>query len=222
MTTLTRRAFAGGVAGGFAALLLPKLSIRPQYDLHTIAKQWCDDGSYTRWDLTNPYLFEDLVYATDGRAMVFFSDEHATAVGDTRVPRNTAYVRSEFWCDAHEWSRLPVNPPNIYEDSLTGIQYCAACMINGGECSLCEGDGCDGCKWNGWTARRDCRICHGKGMSASGVVLADQVIGVEYYDRLLGLPGVQLHPSRDAESPLMFRSECGISGLIMPRITAER
>lgn len=224
---VTRRGFGGTVIGAAAALLLPKLQIRPQYDLHAIAKDWCDAEASLRYDLGSPYVMQDHIYATDGRGMIRFADDWMVTNGTARIPEVTVATWNRYWDDGGKWIDLPNRLHLVGE-----LEHCPSCIRKRNVCTACDGVGewvtlpgdrsekCGTCNGLGVMPNKSCQWCGGDAERKvpSVVLLGGNTIGIEYYELISKLPGVRLHPSGNMERPLMFASDIGIQGLMMQRI----
>lgn len=226
--TITRRQFVGGVVGAVASLLLPRLKLVPQYDLHALARKWCDNGhQYTRYDLTAPYVMDDFAYATDARAMVRFCDDTLQTDGKLRIPKHTTEVWDSHWHPDGKWFELPRTLKTLNGDD----GCCYRCLRANVECPHCAGCGewvclpgdrsqrCKACNGSGVYYDPACPVCHGRYdvPLPSSALIGDKLFGLEYVSLMQELPGVRLNAGREYDGTILWESDIGLAGMIMPR-----
>ena len=225
---ITRRQFVGGVVGAAATLLLPRLKLVPHYDLHALARKWCASEPYMRFDLTAPYVMQDFAYATDSRAMVRFVDDTLQTDGQLRIPKHTTEVWDSHWHPDGKWFDLPHTLLILNGDD----GCCYRCIRANVECPQCAGCGewvvlpghrsqrCEACHGSGVVYDPVCPVCHGRydTQLPSCAVIGDKLFGLEYVSLLRELPGVRLNAAGGSEeTPILWESEIGLAGMIMPR-----
>jgi len=227
---VTRRGFLATAA---ASLLLPKLQLVPQYDLHALAQKWCERDTWPtkRYDLTAPYVMGDHVYATDARAMVRFRDPWMHTDGEARIPRQTLEIWNGFWLPEPRWVPLPRRIETRNGDD--GV--CWKCHQRNVDCLACYGYGEQICLPGGYTVK--CKTCNGLGVYhdpacdvchgrydlelPTVAVIDDRLFALEYVSLLRELPGVRLnYGCGDDSMPLLWESEIGLAGMIMSRTAA--
>lgn len=225
--TITRRQFSTGLAASFAALLLPKIKLQPQYDVQAMLGEWCDNGRCSRYDLTAPYEMQDHAYATDARAMARIESGGLQIDGATNIPKHTVEVWDEHWHDDGKWRPWPTHPQTIYNDD--GV--CPICLHKAVPCPQCDGLGewcvlpgdrsvyCDACHGLGYVQSPDCPLCQGHWDRPvpSCAAFGNKLIGLEYVDLVNRIPDVYWQRGTFPEGPILWRSEIGIAGMIMPR-----
>lgn len=226
--TVTRRQFVAGPGAAAATVLLPKLKLLAERDLHALAARWCAPP-YTnyRYDLTAPYVMAGNCYATDAKAMVRFEDDAADTDGEVKIPKSTTQVWGQFWQPhAKVWRPLPRR-----FELLGGDDTCWRCLREYVECPACAGLGawislpgdqearCSTCLGDGYVRSPSCPVCHGRrGVKLPTVaVWGDRLIGLEYVELLRQLPDVRWNLCADPECPILWQSDIGLAGIIMPR-----
>lgn len=225
----TRRAFLGGVATAAASLLLPKLQLVPHYDLHALAQKWCGaPGETGRYDLTAPYVMGDNAYATDARAMVRFQDQWMRTDGEARIPKCTTSVWQQNWLPESRWVPLPKH----FTVQCGDDWVCWKCHAARKDCPQCYGSGehiclpgdysmyCKACRGLGVYHDPTCEVCHGRYdiPLPTVAVIDDRLFRLEYISLLRELPNVRLNYGAGGDTfPLLWESDIGMAGMIMPR-----
>ena len=225
---LTRRQFHATLGAAASSLLLPRLLLRPDYDLHALAARWCAAEPMVKYDLTSPYIMTGHVYATDAKAMVRFEDDAADTDGQVRIPKETTLVWEQFWRPTRKrWLDLPQSPQVLYGDDGT----CWRCLREYIECPACCGLGewcvlpgdrsqrCDLCHGHGYYRPPSCPVCHGRYdvELPTVAVFRDKLIGLEYCSLLASVPGLRWNSGGNSETPILWQSDIGMAGMIMPR-----
>lgn len=224
---ITRRQFTGTVAASLAALLLPKIALQPRYDLQRMLGQWCDNGTVRRYDLKAPYVMQSHAYATDSRAMARICDDGLTIDGSTRIPECTVRVWDSHWHDDGKWQPWPRHLQLVDRDD--GV--CPLCLHKAVPCPQCDGlgewcvlpgdhsDFCLACHGLGFVQFPDCPLCHGRqdGPVPAAALVGNKLIGLEYVDIVNRIPDVRWQRGTYPHGPILWQSDIGISGLIMPR-----
>lgn len=225
---VSRRTFLASVASSVGCLVLPRLQLVPDYDLHVLAAKWCGrPGGSGRYDLTAPYVMHDHAYATDAKAMVRFVDDTMQADGTVRIPECTVRVWEQFWHPIR-WFDLPRQVATLTGD--TGD--CWQCHRSDVECPFCCGVGemvvlpgdrvasCKACNGTGLYHDPKCNVCHGRYDVEFPTVarIGSQLFDLTYVSLLREIPGVRLSANLAGDSPLLWQSDLGLSGMIMPKL----
>lgn len=223
---MTRRQFGGGVAAALGALLLPKIRLQPHYDLQAMLAPWCAHKLFARYKLTAPYAMDGHAYATDARAMARILDDGLIVDGSARIPRETVSVWDSFWIDDGPWQPWPRQPVLM----TSGEYGCVLCSHANVECPECCGLGescvlpgdrsqrCEACGGDGYQRRPECPLCHGRrhANTPTCAVMGDKLVGLQYMDIVARVPEVRWHAGGQVDGPILWRSDIGIAGMIMP------
>lgn len=212
-TILNRREFGSLSAATVVASLL---RVRPQHDLHRIVKQFCARDPDPDYDLTAPIVVSSMAYGSDRSALARI----ATRAPDTdttarRVP-NFALVMDMHWQPERIWRPLP-------SENLSNAKgICPRCREQGlPKCSRCHGEGCaePWCNGYGVVADEFCPVCTGKYVGNFPWIqeVYGKKIDVGYHRRVAAIPGIEINIGvRDNDHALLFRSDIGVEGMVMP------
>lgn len=233
---IQRRAFLGGAVAAMAGAMVPTMRLRPEVDLHRLAGMWVDSGNeFVRYALNLPFAVDGMSYATDGRGMarIVASVDDINRDEQRRLP-DVIGCWETLWNES-KWSRLPderlVQHP---EPSRSDYGECPQCTKDGAiiECPHCCGVGesefgatCPQCRGEGVLSNGACVICRGRpyGPYAYLQPLGGQLVNCKYVRKIRAIPGVMWCQSKVMDrfdgkpwSPILFRSDVGIAGIVMP------
>ena len=213
MPPLSRRQFGSLTAATVVASLL---RVRPERDLHRAIKKFCDREPSRRFDLTAPFVVSGLAYGTDGRALARIVTNVSDTTVTTRKLPNVAMAMDTHWQPERIWRPLP---PEALSDA-EGI--CPRCReMDLPKCPRCHGKGCNEswCKGRGFKVEESCPVCGGEYVGRFSWIqeVYGKKIDIAYYHRMADIPGVEINVGvRDNDHALLFRSDIGIEGLVMP------
>ena len=213
MPALSRRQFGTLSA---ATLVASLLRVRPEHELHRTVNQFCGQDPCGRFDLTCPFVVSGLAYSTDRRALArIFTNTSDTTATTRRLP-NVAMAMDTHWRPEPMWRPLP--PEDLSDEE--GI--CPRCRkMDLPKCPRCHGEGCDRpwCKGRGFRVEEFCPVCGGEYVGRFPWIqeVYGKKIDIAYYRRMAAIPGVEINIGiRDNDHALLFRSDIGIEGMIMP------
>jgi len=222
----TTRRTALKIMGG--ALIVPSLRVRPDHDLHRILTGFCDLRHETsHYDLTSPFVVDGMAYGTDGRiAARIVSTEYDTSDEWRRLPLHVNDAWESQWLERGQFRPLP--PERLVE----GKGICPQCCEEEyKECEACQGSGCEltasgedvtncrKCHGRGYALEPECPLCKGRrcGRFPCHQPLGNKLISVDFYRRLLRVPGLMWSPGRrDPRTAIVLKSDIGIEALAMP------
>ncbi|MFA7662915.1 MAG: hypothetical protein WCX88_03285 [Patescibacteria group bacterium] len=219
--TVTRRSF---MAAAGSLLLLPKMLVRPKVTTDHLVKRFCDKPDCcSRWKIDEPFVMEGHGYGTDGRAIIRAEKaERDTTAEGLRIPPATQAF-SQLWVERGPWRRLP-------RESFVVERYgiCPDCYELIRECPHCDGEGCEACHYHGEVGNEHCPTCGGKSFDGKPCLqpFGDKLIAGHMFRRLQAIPGVMWnqgslerndfgHMARNPY-PILFKSDIGVEGMVMP------
>lgn len=228
---MKRRTFAKIVGG---MLLCPVVKLEPQrIDPHRYLGMFCDKSGLQRFDFASPFALRGHVYASDALVLVRVADRGATFTdAQRRLPKNVLETWDKHILSAERRWR-PLEPCRFV--AMEADNCCPLCteLPN---CPACDGEGevmteddawsgtvwCSKCCGHGVIASPDCPLCQGRfcGHDIPSVQrVGNKLVSAAYYGRLSQIPGVELNYGlRASDSPILFRSDVGISGIVMPMV----
>ena len=218
---LTRRSF---MAAAGSLLLLPKMLVRPKVETDHIVKRFCDKpGCSSRWKIDEPFVTEGHGYGTDGRAIIRTEKaERDTEAEHLHIPPATL-VFSRLWVENGRWQRLP---REAFVVERYGI--CPDCYELIHECPWCYGEGCAACHYHGEVGNEHCLTCGGHEYVYKPCLqpFGDKLISGHLYRRLQAIPGVMWNLGSLERNdfggmkrnpyPILFKSDIGVEGMVMP------
>jgi len=237
--SISRRGFMSSAV----ALFLPKIELLvPQRDCRPeiVANFTALDKLFARYDLTTPLDFAGDTVATDGRALVRAIGLPFKATGKQAKTPNIGAVYETLWRETGRWQLLPRENLQHYKNDFFDTTCPHCCDKRYVECNICHGDGftlggppriepidCPRCKGlSGVEHTTDgsfCVHCNGKGYGdfASLQPFGDKLVDVRFLRRLQKIPGVRWNVGKpDRDKPILFRSDIGVDGLVMPVVEA--
>ena len=230
---ISRRGFLGGTTALVAGMLVPTLRLRSEVDLHRLVAMWCDqEEAISRYSLDLPFVVDGMSYASDGRGMARVETLDDDTSDKLRKLPDAIACYDRFWRDSGRWQRLPEE--NLIRHPSCRCVPCPQCREDGSliECPQCfEGsieldrspwiDACPLCKGCGELSNGACEVCSGTtyGDYETLQPIGDQLFDVYYVHKLVAIPDVRWCRGNIVQSigqPILFRSDVGIDGILMP------
>lgn len=226
---MQRRTFAQTLA---SLIMVPLLKMQPEaIDRHKLLAMFLDQGEYCRWDLKRPYIFGDFAYATDGRTMARIASSLDEADDETIKKPPLEKSWDIFGHPETQWRPFRLHDiPDLIPAEERDYATCPLCL--GRRVSYGKGypteeiaeDLPDYDPDGNTIADATCEMCHGRPYSGPAYQpVGSLVIDYKYAKRLAEIPGCEVCTSKPAgyteseqRRTVLFRSEIGIGGIVMP------
>lgn len=220
--SVTRRRFVQTMSG---LLVVPLLRFQPaEIDRHKLLGLFVGgEHDSSIYKLHIPYVVGENAYASDGRIMArTWTNDDETDSEVIRIPPFERTWTYHFSQSHEDWR--PFRLFDIQDLAPTQNAVCPLCDDRRVELDHFPAD---------WTKELDevdydpsdntvrdasCSLCHGREhIGPSLQPIGDRHIGYEYAKKIAQVPGVEVCLSGRHTEPILFRSEAGILGMVMPR-----